>query len=48
MKDDPIMAEVRAVREELAKEADYNIDRRYDILKKTEEKMNKGALLKTV
>ena len=46
MKDDPIMAEVRAAREALARLANYDLDRLYMILKKTEEEKEKTAPLK--
>ncbi len=38
MKDDPIIAEVRAAREEIAKRAGYDLDKLFDILKDNEQK----------
>ena len=43
MEDDPIIAEVRAAREEISKRAGYDLDRLFDILKANEQKRKKLA-----
>jgi len=41
MKEDPIVAEVRAIREELAKKAGYDLDKYFEMLKENERKKAK-------
>ena len=47
MKDDPIVAEVRAAGEELAKQAGYDFDRFFDLIKERERKSGR-TLVKSV